>query len=148
MLLALLQGYRSGVKGSIPGVPFRSRQGDLVKPNGIFVTFQESKGDPQIECDRIDELGDFLHTNNYQNTCILASSKVFSWLKFEILAIKDPTMLKKQKTLVCIHPCEPMGVKPRGLTQEFYEMCKTKLNPGGILVTQAKGWAGPRMMIG
>ena len=48
MLLALLQGYRSGVKGSIPGVPFRSRQGDLVKPNGIFVIFQESKGDPQI----------------------------------------------------------------------------------------------------
>ena len=62
---------------------------------------------------------------------------------------KRSTMLKSP--LVCIHPCESMGVKPRGLTQEFYEMCKTKLNPGGILVTQAKGVFRPtdddRMML-
>ena len=80
--------------------PFRSRQGDLVKPNGIFVTFQESKGDPQIECDRIDELGDFLHTK-ITKIPVLAISKLFRWLKFEILAIKDPPCLTKPS---CLYP--------------------------------------------
>ena len=158
MLLALLQGYRSGVKGSIPNrpgvpgvktrqegpfrAPFRSRHGDLVEPMG-FVTFQESNGDPQIECDRIDELGDFLH-NKITKIPVLAISEVFRWLKF---AKKRSTMLNKKNLLfVSIHVNQ--GGFARGLTQEFYEMCKTKLNPGGILVTQAKGVFRPRMMIG
>ena len=84
--------------------------------------------------------------------CIPTITKIPCISNFEAFQVveignKRSTMFKKNP-LVCIHPCEPMGVKPRGLTQEFYEMCKTKLNPGGILVTQAKGWAGPRMMIG
>lgn len=135
-----VRGWREGSRCPVKSnhqegpfrAPFRSRQGDLVKPNGIFVTFQESKGDPQIECDRIDELGDFLHTKIPKIPVL----KVFSggWnLKYWN---KRSTMLK---TLLFVSIHVNQWGSARGLTQEFYEMCKTKLNPGGILVTQAEG---------
>lgn len=46
-------------------------------------------------------------------------------------------------------PTEAQFVSLDHLDQEFYEMCKTKLNPDGILVTQAAGlpaWIRPTFL--
>ena len=85
---------------------------------GFLWLFKNRKVIPKLYSDRIDELGDFLHTK-IPKIPVLAISKVFSggWN----IGNKRSTMFKKNP-LVCIHPCEENG----GQTNRFDTRSSTK----------------------